>query len=174
MIYMVDHIYTDPATEAEWNNWYAGHLPKLLSAPGLSTAQRFKVIGVTPSRYLAMYTIESAAVYESPSYKGVGGGGSASARFHEKYGIWTRNLFDGAACAPKVADTELVFVCDADASDHGLTSAFDNLLWLKSVGLHMTTKYRALAVLDKEDAETARTIGRGFIYAPFIPQLTSH
>ncbi|MBI4190370.1 MAG: hypothetical protein HY525_07505 [Betaproteobacteria bacterium] len=174
MIYMVDHIYTDPSTEAEWHDWYAGHLPKLLSVPGLSTVQRFKAIGVTPSRFLAMYTLESAAVYDSPAYKGIGGGGSASARFHGKYQIWTRNLFDGAVCAPKVADAEFVFVFDSDAPDHNLTSAFNNLLWLKSVGLHMTTKYRALAVLDEEGAERARNIGSGFIYAPLIPQLTSH
>jgi hypothetical protein len=171
---MVDHIYTDPATEGEWHEWYAGYLPKLLSVPGLSSAQRFKAVGTTPSRYLAMYSIESAAVYDSPAYQGIGGGGSQSARFQKAYQMWTRNLFDGAVCAPKVAEEEFVFAVDSDARDDNLTRAFDNLLWLNCVGLHRTTKYRGLAVLDEEGAERARKIGSGFIYAPFIPQLTSH
>ena len=173
MIYMVDHIYTDPATEREWHDLYAGYLPKLLSVPGLSTAQRFKAVGITPARYLAMYSIESAAVYDSAGYKGIGGGGSQSARFQKAYQLWTRNLFDGAVCAPKVADDEFLFALDSDAPDDNLTRAFGNLLWLNSVGLHMTTKYRALAVLDEAGAKSAQRIGHGFVYAPLIPQLTS-
>ena len=92
MIYMVDHVYTDPATEPAWHEWYAGYLQKLISVPGIHTAQRFKAIGRTPSRYLAMYSIESAEVYTSEGYKNIGGGGgSQSARFHPAYQLWTRN-----------------------------------------------------------------------------------
>ena len=94
MIYMVDHVYADPATEREWHEWYAGYLSKLLSVPGLRTAQRFKALAHTPSRYLAMYSIDSADVYDSEPYKRIGGGGSQSARFHPAYQLWTRNLFD--------------------------------------------------------------------------------
>ena len=54
MIYMVDHIFADPALEPAWHEWYAGYLRKLVSVPGIHTAQRFKAIGHTPSRYLAM------------------------------------------------------------------------------------------------------------------------
>jgi hypothetical protein len=174
VIYMVDHIYTDPATEGAWHDWYAGYLLKLLSVPGLSTAQRFKAVGITPPRYLAMYSIESAAVYDSPAYKGIGGGGSQSVRFQKAYQLWTRNLFDGAVYAPKAADDEFLFAIDSDAPDNNLATAFSNLLWLNSIGLHMTTKYRALAVLDKTSAARAQKNGRGFVYAPLIPQLISH
>lgn len=175
MIYMVDHVYMDPTTEGEWHEWYAGHIRDLLSVPGLSTAQRFKAIGVTPSRFLAMYTIESAAVYDSPAYKqGVHRGGSDRARFHERYKSMIRNLLDGAACAPKVADNEFVFTLDADAPDHKLASAFDNLRWLNSVPPHRSTKYRALAVLDEKGAESAQKINGGFVYAAITTQLASN
>ena len=56
MIYMVDHVYTDPTTEQGWHDWYAGYLRKLVAVPGIHTAQRFKAVGVTPSQrveYLA-------------------------------------------------------------------------------------------------------------------------
>ena len=60
MIYMVDHIFADPALEPAWHEWYSGYLRKLVSVPGIHTAQRFKAIGHAPSRYLAMYSIDSA------------------------------------------------------------------------------------------------------------------
>src|SRR5687768_14710956 len=97
---MVDHVYADLATEQAWHDWYAGYLEKLLSVPGIHTAQRFKALGCTPSRYLAMYSIESEDVYTSEAYKGIGGGGSQSAQFHHAYRLWTRNLFEGASRAP--------------------------------------------------------------------------
>ena len=117
MIYMVDHVFGDPALEPAWHEWYAGYLKKLLSVPGIHSAQRFKAIGCTPSRYLAMYSLESADVYTSEAYKGIGGGGSQSARFHPAYRLWTRNLFDGAERAPVVEEGERVVVFDAPHPD---------------------------------------------------------
>ncbi len=110
---MVDHVYGDPATEPAWHEWYAGYLQKLLCVPGIHTAQRFKAIGCTPSRYLAMYSIESPYVFTSEAYKGIGGGGSQSARFHPAYRLWTRNLFDGVAEAPSVHKGQRVIVFDS-------------------------------------------------------------
>ena len=124
MIYMVDHVYADPATEPAWHEWYASYLRKLVSVPGLRSAQRFKALGCTPSRYLAMYSIESADVFTSGAYKGIGGGGSQSARFHPAYRLWTRNLFDAvpqrgaqsmaAVFAPAVRNGQRVLVFDRD------------------------------------------------------------
>ena len=50
MIYMVDHVYTDPATEQAWNDWYAANIRLLLTVPGVYGVQRFKAIGQQPSR----------------------------------------------------------------------------------------------------------------------------
>ena len=166
MIYMVDHVYGDPATEPAWHEWYAGYLQKLLSVPGIHTAQRFKALGCTPSRYLAMYSIESADVFTSEGYKAIGGGGSQSARFHPAYQLWTRNLFDGAKRAPAIQEGHKLRILDAPRPQ-----GRGNLTWLPAVGLHMTTKYRAFVVLDPGDA--AVRVAGSFVYEPFTPPLES-
>ena len=188
MIYMVDHVYADPTTEHGWHEWYAGYLQKLVSVPGIHTAQRFKAVGCTPSRYLAMYSIESAEVYSSAAYKDIGGGGSQSARFHHAYQLWTRNLFDGASRAPIVGDGQRVLVFDREVSPHADPRTMSGLpplsrtardegdmlsraVWLKAVGLHMTTKYRAFVVLDVDEAATVPTVPGSYIYEPFTPVL---
>src|SRR5262245_58550909 len=119
MIYMVDHIFADPALEPGWHAWYESYFPKLVSVPGIHTAQRFKMVGAVPSRYLAMYTIESGDVYESEGYKRIGGGGSQSVAFQSAYKLWTRNLFDGAARAPVVQKGQRVLVWDRPEREGG-------------------------------------------------------
>ena len=166
---MVDHVYADPATEPAWHEWYAGYLQRLLSVPGIHTAQRFKAIGHTPSRYLAMYSLDSAEVYTSEPYKNIGGGGSQSARFHPAYKLWTRNLFDDATRAPAVRDRQRVLVFDREeCSSNGPLES--RATWLRAVGLHMTTPYRAIIVLD--EGEAAPSVPGSFVYAPFTPVLS--
>jgi hypothetical protein len=167
MIYMVDHVFGDAALEPAWHEWYAGYLQKLLAVPGIHSAQRFKAIGITPSRYLAMYSVDSADVFTSRPYKDMGGGGSQSARFHPAYQLWTRNLFDGAERAPAVPEGQKLRVLDASRPQ-----GRGNLVWLYAVGLHMTTKYRALVVLDA--AEPAVRSAGSFVYEPFTPPLEAH
>lgn len=168
MIYMVDHIYTDPATEQAWHDWYAGYLRKLLSVPGIHSAQRFKAVGQAPSRYLAMYSIDSAEVYDSPAYKAIGGGGSQSARFHASYKLWTRNLFEGAESAPKIDNGQRLLAVDSPAPHQDFPAGL-RPLWLKSVGLHMSTPYRAVAVFNHRDRIDAVA---GYVYEVLTPVLT--
>jgi len=172
MIYMVDHVYADPATEQAWHEWYAGYLQKLLSVPGIHTAQRFKALGCTPSRYLAMYSIESEDVYTSAAYKNIGGGGSQSARFHPAYQLWTRNLFDGAARAPVVQEGQRVLVFNREERG-GEGPLESRATWLRAVGLHMTTKYRAFVVLDADEAASMAALPGSFVYEPFTPALSA-
>jgi len=175
MIYMVDHVFTEPALEPAWHEWYAGYLQKLVSVPGIQSAQRFKAIGHTPSRYLAMYSIDSADVYTSEAYKNIGGGGSQSARFHPAYQLWTRNLFEGASRAPIVRDGQRVLAFDRE--ERGGRGEWGPLesqtLWLNAVGLHMTTKYRAIIVLDAGDGAPTPSIPGSCIYEPFTAALTA-
>jgi hypothetical protein len=170
---MVDHIFANPQTEPAWHEWYTGYLQKLLSVPGFGSAQRFKAINETPHRFLAMYSVKSAEVYESQSYKNIGGGGSQSARFHGDYQLWTRNLFEGAEAVPVVNEGQCVYALDSDSPDRKLPFA-QSPLWLKSVGLHQTTHYRAVVVLDGNLLGAAKTAaaGEGRFYAPFTPRLT--
>ena len=166
MIYIVDHVYNDPATEPDWHAWYAGYLQRLLSVPGLSSAQRFKAVGRTPSRYLAMYSIESEAVYSSEAYRNIGGGGSQSARFHPAYESWTRNLFAGADRAPALSASERLLVWDRGAPQADVPFA-SRVLWLHAVGLHRTTPYRAVLVLDQAEAASVTPPAGSFLYEPF-------
>lgn len=170
MIYMVDHVYTDPTTEQAWHEWYASYLRKLISVPGLHTAQRFKAVGCTPSRFLAMYSIDSADVFTSEAYKNIGGGGSQSARFHYAYQLWTRNLFDGASRAPVVRDGQRVLVFDREECG-GSGPLESRATWVEAVGLHMTTKYRAFVVLDAADAAKAASTPGSYLYELFTPVL---
>jgi hypothetical protein len=171
LIYMVDHIYKEPSTEPAWHEWYAGYLQRLLSVPGIHTAQRFKAVGCSPPRYLAMYSIDSEDVYSSQAYKNIGGGGSQSASFHYAYELWTRNLFEGAARAPVVEDGQRVLVFDRGEPGDG-TPYGARAVWLRAVGLHMTTKYRAFVVLDAAEAAAASQTG-GFLYEPYTAALSA-
>lgn len=176
MIYMVDHIFANPQTEPAWHEWYGGYLQKLMSVPGFGSAQRFKAIDETPHRFLAMYAVKSADVYESQGYKNIGGGGSQSARFHGDYRLWTRNLFAGADEVPVVNEGQCVYALDRDGPDRKLPlaqSVQPPPLWLKSVGLHQTTKYRAIIVLNASAVEASKAVagGTGYFYAPYTPRL---
>ena len=183
---MVDHVFADPATEPEWHAWYAGYLQKLIAVPGIRSAQRFKALGCSPSRYLAMYTVDSADVYTSASYTNMGGGGSQSARFHGAYQLWTRNLFSGVSpdanvVAPRVTTGQRVLVLDRDElpprrdrdNDRGRGGPNDahrleeRATWLESIGLHMTTKYRGFVVLDADEAAKSASVCGSFLYEPF-------
>lgn len=168
MIYMVDHVFADPAQEPAWHAWYAGYLQKLLSVPGIHSAQRFKAVNHAPSRFLAMYSLDSADVYTSEGYKKIGGGGSQSAKFHPCYQLWTRNLFEGAERAPAVREGQRVVAFDRAARDNN-GALESRTLWLKSVGLHMTTAWRGLIVLDANEA--APPMASGFVYELFTPVL---
>jgi hypothetical protein len=166
MIYMVDHVYVDPGTEAAWHAWYAEYLQKLVSVPGIHSAQRFKAIGCAPSRYLAMYSIDSEDIYSSAPYKNMGGGGSQSKRFHYAYALWTRNLFEGAARAPVLDAEQRIIVWDSaeqGVNAPGLTST----VWLKAVGLDLTTRYRAFSVVAHKAAVAPDDIRGSYIYEPF-------
>lgn len=166
MIYMVDHVYAEPATESAWHAWYAEYLRKLVSVPGIHTAQRFKAVGIAPSRYLAMYSIDSPDVYSSAAYTNMGGGGSQSMRFHHAYTLWTRNLFDGAAEAPLLDAGQRIVVWDA-AEPVSRGPMPPDAVWLKAVGLHMTTPYRAFAVLGQDATLAQYDLPGSYLYEPF-------
>jgi hypothetical protein len=166
MIYMVDHVYNDPDTEPAWHAWYAEYLKQLVAVPGIHTAQRFKAIGCVPSRYLAMYSIDSPDVYTSAAYRNMGGGGSQSASFHHAYALWTRNLFEGAERAPLLDAGQRLLVWD-NAKPVFSGVAPPGAVRLKAVGLHMTTPYRSFAVLWPDAKLAQDELEGSYLYEPF-------
>ena len=143
-IYMVEHLFSRPDWEAEWNAWYKDNLKVLLGVSGFRTGQRFKAADGVP-RYMAMYTVDSPAVFESTAYKAAGGGGSNSQRFREAYKIWIRNLFDTMQAIPNVGADEYLLVEDAADESAALKPGVQRM---RCVGLHQTTAFRSLSVLQ--------------------------
>jgi hypothetical protein len=164
---MVEHTFGLPEMEAEWNAWYSDNLEVLLSIPGFETAQRFQARAGAGRRYMAMYTIASARVFQGSAYKSVGGGGGASVRFHPAYQEWRRNLLDGLARAPEVGRGQVLAMADRKRPGGKPYN------WLRTTGLHRTTPFRGLAVVAEEAAvELAEEPGGPVtIFAPITAQL---
>lgn len=167
-IYIVEHTFARPDTEDEWNAWYAGNLKVLLSVPGFRTGQRFKMMGARPSRYMAVYTLDSPAILESAAYREAGGGGANSRRFRDAYQVWIRNLFEGAEYAPDVRTHCYLAAVDRASPDSALPDPL--FIWLKAVGLHLSTPYRALAAVTPEELARVRQIAGVAIYRPITAQ----
>ena len=143
-IYMVEHLFSRPDWEKEWNAWYEGNLKVLLGVPGFLAGQRFRSTGAVP-RYLAMYTVDSPAVFESAVYKAAGGGGTNSQRFREAYEIWIRNLFDATQAIPNVMPQDYLLVEDTADGNAPLKPGVQRMT---CSGLHKTTPFRCLSVLQ--------------------------
>ena len=168
-IYMVQHAFSRPDWEDEWNAWYGGNLKVLLGVQGFRTGQRFKALDGAPPRYMAVYTVDSPDVFESRIYKDAGGGGTNSRRFRPAYEIWIRNLFEGVAVAPNVREGEYLVCVDSAAPDVELPGV--PLAWLHSTGFHKTTPYRALGVVAQQDAaERVRGVSGVTVYRPITAQ----
>src|ERR1700733_5319133 len=73
MIYMVEMDFPHPEREAAWHEWYLAHIRVLLTVPGFRASQRFKAIVPVPARFMALHEVASAALFDSPEYRGRGG-----------------------------------------------------------------------------------------------------
>lgn len=168
-IYMVQHVFSRPDWEDEWNAWYAGNLKVLMSVPGFRTGQRFKAVEGVPPRYMAMYTVDSADVFETQVYKDSGGGGTASERFRPAYQVWIRNLFEELAVAPAVQAGECLVMLDADSSNAQLPGV--SLAMMRCTGFHKTTSWRGLGSVDEAREQTLPKMDRLILYRPITSQL---
>jgi hypothetical protein len=87
-IYVVRAVFTSPENEAAWNDWYDNkHVPDLLGVPGFVSATRFRQLGAD-GHYLAMYEIESPAVFEESQYAKITGWGEWAPMIAE----WSRAI----------------------------------------------------------------------------------
>jgi hypothetical protein len=164
MLYMVEMDFTQPARRLQWDAWYAQHLQVLLSVPGFHTAQRFLCAMPHPAPYLAIYSVDSADIFESDAYRSRGGRDSTGA-WKATMVHWDRNLFAGLERAPAVSADELLLVTeDAGAAAAHADIAFS---WLDAVGLDRTVQRRALAVVKKQHRAMPEPIRA---YAPLMPQ----
>jgi hypothetical protein len=164
MIFMSQSGLTEPAREADWDDWYVGHLRLMASVEGVESAQRFKTVtpGYSPS--LAMYSMRSAAVFEDPYYLSIRGLGEFLPLIERRH--YHRNLFSGLDLAPAVASDQLLLVWDAAAAANlpGI-----DLVWLEAVAIDRSTPLRGIAVVPAADAALAQLPAAVARYVPVTP-----
>lgn len=167
-IYMVQHVFSRPEWEEEWNAWYAANLKVLLGVQGFCTGQRFKALEGSPPRYMAVYTVDSPEVFESRGYRDMGGGGTNSQRFRPAYQVWIRNLFEGIAAAPAVRSDEYLVCVDSETKDDELRDV--PLTWLEAIGFHKSTPYRGITVVKQHHIDLLRGRPDATVYRPITGQ----
>jgi hypothetical protein len=145
MIYMVEMDFRHPEREAEWHAWYLAHIRVLLTVPGFRASQRFQaIVPDTPSPYLALHEVASAAMFDSAAYRSRGGPASTG-EWQALQSDWHRNLLAGIDETPDVPSEAYVLLL-RDAPDLALPEPVE-LLRLQGVGLDRTITECGLAVV---------------------------
>ena len=170
MLYMVDLDFSQAARQAQWDAWYMEHVEALLSVPGVRTAQRFKCLTPCSSPYLAIYSVDSAEVFESEPYRQRGGRASTG-EWRPFMTNWHRNLFDGLDTAPAVALDACLLVTEAKPEE--IADCNHDFTWLRGTGLDRTILCRGIAVASSANATriTEKSQGRVRAYRPLTPQI---
>ena len=171
MIYMVEHTFAMHELEDEWNAWYSDNLRVLLAVPGIDSAQRFRVPGANPPRYMAMYTVSGPEVFDSVAYRNAGGGGANSVRFRSAYQVWVRNLFADIDAAPEVGAEQCLLTTDTPRLPYELPGVA--LQWGRAIALHKTTPLRGFAVLARAATQPLRDLPGVTVHVPHGTRLTA-
>ncbi|AKC70932.1 hypothetical protein [Pandoraea oxalativorans] len=170
MIYTVECTFADPASEAEWNDFYSREkLPALISVTGFQSSQRFRAVTAGCPVYLAIHTVDGLDVLTGEEYRQKGGGNFA--RWQQHITDWHRNLYSDIGLAPAVHAGERLALCASGPEplvDMGLKP-----LAMRAVALEKVPARRWLAVVSANDAVRLAEPPPGVhLYAPMGEQLT--
>ena len=170
MIYMVEMDFAHPEREAEWHKWYLAHIRVLLTVPGFRASQRFQAMVETPSPYLALHEVASAALFDSAAYRSRGGPASTG-EWRALQTNWHRNLLDGLDETPDVPPGSGVLLL-REVRDAALPAPA-NIAWLRGVGLDRTITECGLAVVADPAAflPLARRDSRVGLYRPISEKI---
>jgi hypothetical protein len=142
---MVEMDFRNPAREADWHVWYLGHVAKLIrNVPGFRASQRLRAITPTPSPWLALHDVASAAVFDSAEYR-ANGGPASTGEWQAEHLNWRRNLFSGIDGTPEVPPDAHLLLAESDAKVPAPFAAA--LTRLEPVGLDRTSKGLGLAII---------------------------
>lgn len=171
MIYTVECSFADPASEAEWNNFYSlEKLPALISVSGFHTSQRFKALSAGCPAYLAMHTIDNLEVLQGDEYRRKGGGNFA--RWQQHITDWRRNLYGGFDRAPAIGQDEHLVTSAVGPEpliEMGLTP-----YQMQAVALERFPEHRWMAKMGRSIELGMEQFRKGVhLYAPMTGQLTS-
>ena len=108
LLYVVRCNFSSRDEEEIWNTWYSGKKQDwLLGAPGFQFGQRYASEAVSDGvRYLALYRIDSEAVFKSPYYLASWG----FAEWAPYVTDWSRSIFSGAVAETSCATEEGSFL----------------------------------------------------------------
>jgi hypothetical protein len=170
VIYMVEMDMHLDDREAEWHEWYLGHIKMLLTVPGFRASQRFQSILPAPAPYLALHQVDSGAIFDSPEYRSRGGPGSTG-DWRERHSNWRRNLLDGLAETPDVPASKYLLRLE-NARDIPLPAAV-SLVWTQVVGLDRDAGEFGLAIIGDPAPllDLARRDTRVRLYRPISGKL---
>ena len=161
MIFMSQSGLTDPSRSADWDAWYLEHLRVMVSVDGIESAQRFKTKTPNNSPSLAMYSMESADVFQDPYYLSIRGMGEFKDLVDKRY--YHRNLFSGLDLAPAVSAEQVLLVWDAASARSASGLEF---VWLEATAADRSTPLRGIAVVT---AARARTVPDALGIACYVP-----
>lgn len=169
MLYMVELDFADPARLEQWEAWYGAHLLKLLNIPGFLSAQRFRSLSPCSSPFLAVYQVESQAVFSSEPYR-TRAGPSSPGEWIPFMINWRRNLFDGQVAPPQPVEGQYLAVVDRVlATDPALPPG---MIRLPALALDRSVIERGIAVGDLAQAKllvSGRTPDSGRIFRALTP-----
>jgi hypothetical protein len=170
MIYMVEMDFPHPERLQEWHAWYLAHIRVLLTVPGFRASQRFEAVVDTPSPYLALHEVESAALFDSTAYRSRGGPASTG-EWRQLQTNWHRNLLEGLDQTPDVAADGHILLL-RDAHDVKLPTGIA-VNWLRGIGLDRTLTECGLAVLSDQAPvlDLARRDPRVRLYRPISEKI---
>lgn len=171
MIYTVECSFADPASEAEWNDFYSlEKLPALISVSGFHTSQRFKAVSAGCPFYLAIHSIDNLDVLQGDEYRQKGGG--SFARWQQHITDWHRNLYSGLDRAPAIDEEEHLVVSSVGPEpliEIGLTP-----YQMRAVALEKFPEHRWLGKLGRSIGPGVEHLPKGVhLYVPMTNQLTS-
>ncbi len=169
MIYTVECQFTDPASEAGWNDFYSlEKLPALISVAGFHTSQRFKALRPGCPTYLALHSIDGLDVLLGSEYRLKGGGNFS--RWQEHIADWHRNLYAGLDRAPAVSQGEYLVLSSVGPEPlvrRGLAPAA-----IHSVALDRSPERRWLATAHASALAASDWPDGVHAYAPMSAPLT--
>lgn len=170
MLYIVECSFSDPGSEAEWNNFYSQQkLPALISVSGFLTSQRFRATDDGCPKYLAVHTIGSTGVLHGEEYRQKGGGNFS--RWQPHITDWRRNIYSGVSVAPAVRKND--FLLMSESGPEPLLKAGISPEYLQAVALDQFPSQRWIAVASEEISDIQDLLSQGvFCYQPMADQLT--
>ena len=172
MIYTVECSFADPASEAEWNDFYSlEKLPALISVSGFHTSQRFRALSAGCPVYLAMHSIDNLGVLQGDEYRQKGGGNFT--RWQQHITDWHRNLYADLDRAPTIGEHEHLVTSTVGPRpliDMGLTP-----YRMRAVALEKFPEVRWLAKLGSAIDLSLEPLPKcAHLYAPMAGQLTKN